>query len=51
MIHVPKDLPFSIFRYYPDYYEEIKKPLSIINVQKKLKVSENDHVTLKELFN
>ncbi|XP_053378046.1 protein polybromo-1-like isoform X6 [Mercenaria mercenaria] len=24
-------------RYYPDYYEEIKKPLSVINVQKKLK--------------
>ena len=28
----------SLSRIYPDYYDEIKKPLSLLNVQKKLKV-------------
>jgi len=29
---------YIISRYYPSYYEEIKKPVSINNVQKKIKV-------------
>ena len=29
---------FLCFRFYPDYYEEIKKPLSVFNVHKKMKV-------------